>query len=235
MAKRLIHLMDEKKRDAHVELEAPKRKKSSGYINAEGEAVHSERLIKSSENHNYSGLIKKFGDDMALGKALVDEDPEIPFELSGRQLGQTDRVWVREDGTILYCARSLLVTYDTSGEEVERADFIDVEATVAPDTALPWTGRLFPTAEVVRRFVIGRRVRVRHINGLTFDFLYDIAKHLYEEEKMLLLGTGKRGAGPLIFQTNGTPYRGFLEGRIDKDGYLLLLHLSNLELKSVKK
>jgi hypothetical protein len=32
-------------------------------------------------------------------------------------------------------------------------------------------------------------------------------------------------------QVNGTPYRGFLEGRIDGENYILLLHLSNMELK----
>jgi hypothetical protein len=32
-------------------------------------------------------------------------------------------------------------------------------------------------------------------------------------------------------QTNGIPYRGFLEGRIDGEKYQLLLYLSNMELK----
>jgi hypothetical protein len=32
-------------------------------------------------------------------------------------------------------------------------------------------------------------------------------------------------------QVNGTPYRGFLEGRIEGDKFILLLHLSNMELK----
>jgi len=30
---------------------------------------------------------------------------------------------------------------------------------------------------------------------------------------------------------NGSPYRGFLEGRVDGERYILLLHLSNMELK----
>ena len=36
-----------------------------------------------------------------------------------------------------------------------------------------------------------------------------------------------------MLDRNGTPYRGFLEGRVDGDKYLLLLHLTNLELKEL--
>jgi hypothetical protein len=50
---------------------------------------------------------------------------------------------------------------------------------------------------------------------------------------MALVGSGAKGTSPLILQTNGTPYRGFLEGRVKDDAYLLVLHLSNLELKQV--
>ena len=35
-------------------------------------------------------------------------------------------------------------------------------------------------------------------------------------------GGGKSGKDPLIFQTNGSPYRGFLDGRINKNQYQLI-------------
>lgn len=234
MARRVVSLTDAKKRDAHVEVEAPKRQERYGYINPKGERVQSERFIKLTENRTYESLVQEHGDDESLAQALIEDDPEIDFQKAGRRVGSVDRVYVRPDGSVLYCARTLLVQYDPEGEEVERRDFVDVEATVSDDKALPWTGRLFPRDEVVRRFALVRKLRVRHVNGLTFDFLYDIAKHLHEEEKMLFVGSGKKGAAPLIFQTNGTPYRGFLEGRIDEEqgGYLLVLHLSNMELKN---
>ncbi len=233
MPKRVISLTDARDRDAHVEIDTPKVDKRYGYINPKGEEVQSERFIKLTEDRSYEALLEKYGDDAALAEALVEDDAEIDFEKAGRRIGSTDRVYVRSDGSVLYTARVLMVQYGPDGEEKERQDFVDVEATVDEDTPLPWSGRMFPVDEVVRRFAIGRKLRVRHVNGLTFDFLYDIAKQLHEEEKLLLVGSGKRGTRPLIFQTNGSPYRGFLEGRIDGDGYLLLLHLSNLELKSL--
>ena len=47
----------------------------------------------------------------------------------------------------------------------------------------------------------------------------------------VLLGGGEKGNAPLVMTNNGTPYRGFLEGRINGDSFCLLLHLTNLELK----
>ena len=34
-------------------------------------------------------------------------------------------------------------------------------------------------------------------------------------------------------KTNVTPYRGFLDGRINKNQYQLILRLSNMELKKI--
>jgi len=233
MPKRVISLTDVKNRDAHVEIETPRQKERFSYVNPQREPVHSERFIKLTETHTYEALLDEYGDDAALAAALIEKDPELDYEKSGRRVGATDRVYVRSDGSVLYTARVLLVQYTPEGEEKDRRDFVDVEATVNEDSPLPWSGRLFPIGDVVRKFAIVRKLRVRHVNGLTFDFLYDIARLLHEEKKMLFVGSGKKGVQPLVFQTNGTPYRGFLEGRIDGDGYLLLLHLSNMELKQI--
>ena len=70
------------------------------------------------------------------------------------------------------------------------------------------------------------------IRDRTYDFLYEMAKELHESGSLMILGAGPKGRDPLIFRSRSTPYRGFLEGRIDGDKYILLLHLSNLELKT---
>jgi len=46
-----------------------------------------------------------------------------------------------------------------------------------------------------------------------------------------LVGSGDKGTAPLIFQSNGRPYRGFLRGQTNGKSYRLVLHLSDLELK----
>ena len=65
------------------------------------------------------------------------------------------------------------------------------------------------------------------------DGIYHVKKELQDEDVMVLVGAGQKGKEPLIFQANGMPYRGFLEGRVDGKKYQLLLHLSNMELKRI--
>lgn len=231
---RTLSLTDEKRRDAQVELVSPHKSDRLSWIATESATpVHLERLIKSTDKSSWDALLSKHGTPAAVGQALIDGDPEIDLEQVGRRLGQATRVFVGQGGQVLYSARILSVVTAPDGTEKSRGDFVDVEATVGDNVpALPWTGRLMPASEVVRRFAMSRKLQLRHVNGLTFDFLHAIAAHLEKEKKLLVLGAGPKGGAPLIFQTNGTPFRGFLEGRTDgPDSYSLVLHLSNLELK----
>ncbi|MEM9864601.1 MAG: hypothetical protein AAF938_23575 [Myxococcota bacterium] len=94
-----------------------------------------------------------------------------------------------------------------------------------------WTGRRVKAAVAVRRFVFGRTLALTHRDGLTYDYLYAMAKELAESKELVMMGAGDSGKDPLVLVSNGTPYRAFLEGRIDGERYQLLLHLSNMELK----
>jgi hypothetical protein len=232
---RLITIADAKKRDAQIQLDSPKRSDPVRWVSkASGAPIHLERLIKTTDRCSYDALLAKHGSPEALAKALIEGDPEVELEQVGRRLGHATRVHVGPGGQVLYAARVLQVVTAPDGSEKSRGDFIDVEATVGEELPpILWTGRLMPATDVVRRFVFVRKVQLRHVNGLTFDFLYEMAKSLHDEKKMLLVGAGPKGQAPLIFQTNGSPFRGFLEGRVEGEAYRLVLHLSNLELKRV--
>lgn len=228
---KFLNITDDRSRDAQIEVTGPTRAAARAFVAPDGRPVRSTRLVKTTEGHDYVALTKQFPDAEDLAKALVSRDPEIDLEQVGRRVGTAAQVWIGPDGKVLYAARTLKVVTDAAGAEVSRDDFVDVEATVLEDKALPWTGRLFPIDRVLKSFALVQKLQLRHINGLTFDFLHGIAKTLQEKQRMLFLGSGDKGQGPLIFQRNGSPYRGFLEGRADDDGFLLVLHLSNLELK----
>lgn len=232
---RLISIADARKRDAQIQLESAAKRDVVRWVSAAtGRPVRLERLIKTTEKTTYEALSKRLGDDDALAKALVEGDPEIDLEQVGRRLGNATRVWVGPEGSILYAARVLLVVTDPQGEEKSREDFVDVEATVGEELPpLLWSGRLIAAQDVVRRFALVRKLQLRHVNGLTFDFLYEMAKSLHEAGKLLVCGAGPKANLPLIFHSNGAPFRGFLEGRVEGDAYRLVLHLSNLELKPV--
>ena len=232
---RLLSITDTKKRDAQIELRSAVKSERLRWIDRTGGSpLKLERLVKTTEKTSYDALSRAYATPEALSKALVEGDPEIDVEQVGRRLRQASRVWVGPTGQILYAARVLSVVTDAAGNEKSRADFVDVEATVGEELpALVWSGRMMPAIDVIRRVALVRKLQLRHVNGLTFDFLFDIAKTLHTENKMLVVGAGPRAQQPLIFQTNGAPFRGFLEGRVEGERYLLVLHLSNLELKKV--
>ena len=123
------------------------------------------------------------------------------------------------------------VTLDPSGNETSRKPPVEIAPTMDESIPLRWTGKKMPKGEVVRKFLFKRTMQLMHNDGVTFDFLHAMAKELHEENSMVLLAAGANGKDPIILQVNGTPYRGFLEGRIEGDKFILLLHLSNMELK----
>ena len=100
-----------------------------------------------------------------------------------------------------------------------------------PSSELPILMALCAVA--LRMFVFTKKYQVKHVNGLTYDFLYDMAKQLAEKNAMMLIGSGLKGVGPIVLSDGGTNYRAFLEGRIDGEKYCLILHLTNLELKAL--
>lgn len=231
---RTISIMDDKKRDAQIEVDSPRTRKGQTWVGPDGDPVQHVRLVTGTEKTTFEALVEKAGSPDALSQELIDGDPELDLDQVGRRLGSTSRVYLGPKGNVLYVARILKVVYTPDGEEISSDDFVDVEATVGEDLPpLPWTGRLMPIDQVVRRFAFVRKLQLRHVNGLTFDFLYEMAKTLQDQGKLMYVGAGTKAKQPLIFQTNGSPFRGFLEGRVKDDAYKLVLHLSNLEIKAL--
>lgn len=196
----------------------------------DGVAVSFRRYVAAGEGLSDADLQARF--DGAYDKQLVDGDPEIDMEAVGRLIDSTQSVLIGSTGDPLYCAPEIVeVTLSPAGEETDRRAPVDAPSNVNDATPMTWTGRLIPRAEMVRKFVVRRTMQVRHVDGVTFDFLSAMAKDLVDKNSVVLVGAGEGGKGPLIFQLNGSPYRGFLEGRIDGERYQLLLRLSNMELK----
>ncbi|MCA9613371.1 MAG: hypothetical protein KC586_11515, partial [Myxococcales bacterium] len=182
----------------------------------------------------HEALQGTLGDDYA--QALIDGDPEVDMEQVGREIGETSKVYLSADGKVLHAApRDVEVILDTEGQEKERRDWEDKQANVNDELPVRWTGRKMPKKEAVRKFVFSRTIELAHVDGLTYDYLFAMAQELAQEDALMLMGGGSKGRDALIFQTNGTPYRAFLEGRVDGPRYKLLLHLSNMELKRVAK
>lgn len=228
---RTIHLSNEKKRDAQVGFELNRRKSKFRSVTADGNVPVNCRILKSTMATEPDVLLKQFDN---LSDAIIQNDPEIDMEQVGRKLADLQKVYLDGEGKP---AKSVTLTehlYAVDGTERGSRPATVTQANIAVETVpVRWTGKIFPRAQAIRRFVFGRSYQLRHVNGLTFDFLYEMAKKLAESDSMLLLGGGTKGNEPLILSNNGTPYRAFLEGRVRDNSYILLMHLTNLELKEI--
>jgi len=199
-------------------------------LGKDGARVAFRRYLAANAEGLHDALSTRLGEDYA--KALVDGDPEVDLENVGRTIGDTSSVLLSHDGHVLYAAPRLVeILFGPDGAERERRAPVDTEPNVADELPIRWTKMRFKRADLVHRFVVVRTLQVRHVDGLTYDYLHAIAKGLDDADEVVLLGGGEKGRDPLIFDVNGTPFRAFLEGRVEGPRYQLLLHLSNLELK----
>lgn len=227
---RKVHLTNAANRDATVDFVGLKT--SSNYrLGLPDRQVRFRRYLAAADGGLHQDLVRRFASE-DYAEELIDGDPEVDLEQVGRAVAETTKVYLSSEGEVLHAPPEVVeVILDPYGDERERRSPEDVMANVNEELPIRWTGLRFPRAELPRRFVISRTQQVRHYDGLTYDYLYGMAKELDEADEVVMIGGGAKGKKPLIFQTNGTPYRGFLEGRVDGERYMLLLHLSNMELR----
>lgn len=231
-----INLSDSRGRDAIVAARSAAAPPRLRRLDAEGRQVQSRRVVKATLDREHEALLAANGGDPAkLSAALIAGDPELDLELCGLFLTEAPRVHVDPDRHIVHHVTKWEVVRLPDGTIKERRPRRTPEPNVALELPLKWTGRLIPKAEAVRKFVFASTMQIEHVNGLTFDFLFGMAKELAEKDSLMLVGAGPKGNQPLIFQRNGNSYRGFLEGRVAGDRYALILHLSNLEMKAPKE
>ena len=157
--------------------------------------------------------------------------PEVDIEMFGTFLWNVSRVYVNPDEKIVFHVEQHEIVRDANGTEIERRARRQLPANVDTDIPTSWSGNIIPKLQAFRRFVFASKLQIVHVNGLTYDFLYGISKELEQAKGLMLIGGGKSGKEPLVFRRGATAYRGFLEGRTQGDQYILLLHLSNMELK----
>ncbi len=228
-ALRKLHLTNAAGRDATIDFVGLKGPKPAR-LGLPGKEIRFSRYLAATDDGLHSALQARFGDDYA--EALVDGDPEIDLEKIGQAITETNAVYLSAEGEVLHAPPEWTeVIFAPDGTEKDRRDPEDVEANVNDDMPVRWTGRKMPRADVARRFVFDRTLQVRHVDGLTYDYLFGMAQELDVSDQVVLIAGGPKGRDPLIFNRNGSPYRGFLEGRVDGERYQLLLHLSNMELK----
>ena len=226
---RKIHLTNAARRNATIIMNSLKPE-SPPEMGIPGKPVSFMRYLASTEKNLHESLVNAHGEEYA--DLLIKEDPEIDLELIGKTIESTSTVFLTSKGDVMYAAPKIKeVIINPNGSERDQREPVEVEPNVHEEIPIIWSGKKIQVTEAVKKFVFRKTIQLKHVDGLTYDFLYNMAKELSDGENMMLVGGGKKGLDPLIFQANGKPYRAFLEGRIKGESYQLLLHLSDMELK----
>lgn len=230
---RYINLADSKGRNAEIIFSGiPKRTKIKT-VTPEGKATHTIRVLKGAASNSFEGLLKTFGHPENISTALLDKDPEIDFMLTGRYVKETSKLYIDSDLKPAYKVHKRERVIGPDGSVKEERDCKETLANIISQFPVRPSGKLFAKKEIYNKLVFSRKYQLSHVNGLTFDFLFEMAKELHEKQSLMMVSGGEKGNEPLVFQDGGKTYRAFLEGRVKGEEYLLLLHLSNLELKEV--
>ena len=228
-----INISNPKNRDAVVALEALNPKREVRYTDEKGRPVSTRKLLKTDVLHDLPELLIKRKKLDKLADALVKDDPEIDIESFGMFLTDMSRVYVTKKG-IIHLVEEIEIIYNADGTVRERRPRKKEPQNMNGEFPMRWTGKFIKKDEAAHRFVFTNKKQLVHINGLTFDFLYEMAKDLDERDSLLLVRGGEKGDEPLVMNRGGKPYNAFLEGRVRNDAYCLILHLSNMELKRPK-
>lgn len=229
-----INISNAKRRDAVVAMEGLSPAREVYYRDREGRPVATRKLLKSDIEHDLAKLMKRRRTPESVAKALQKDDPEIDIEHFGKFLAETSRVYVSQRG-IVHVVDEFEILKNPDDTVRERRPRKKEFQNINTETPLRWTGKYIKKSEAVHRFVFTNKKQLVHINGLTFDFLYEMAKDLDKRNALLLVRGGEKGDKPVVMNRGGKSYNAFLEGRVKGESYCLILHLSNMELKRPKE
>lgn len=233
---RYIKIEDSNKIDAEITFKSIRRGNEIYMALENGEKPINKRIIKLSKETSVDFLIGKehpTDDDFSeFSDRLIKKDDEIDFNLFGKYIDKVDKIYTNKNLDPVYNVNISEQILDTKGQLVEEKDKVFSKSNINGESIVKWTGKYIPKKKLYNKVVLSSKYQIKHINGLTFDFLFKIAKDLHEKDSFMMLGGGK-GNEPLVLNDGGRPYRAFLEGKIKDQSYVLIIHLSNQEYKSI--
>lgn len=230
-----INIANDKGRDAVVGSLSVLKAVKVRWLDEQGRQIQSGRVMKGHQAHELTALEAKAGGREKIAQTLIDGNPEVDMENFGALLKEASRVFVNPEGQIVRKVRQFEVIKNPDGSERERRPRKIAQPNSDTEIPLKWTGKLMKKKEVYNKFVFAKKRQIVHVNGLTYDFLYGMAKELEKQDSLMLIGAGAKGNQPLVLTRGGQQYRGFLEGRTQGEKYCLILHLSNMELKAAAR
>ena len=227
-----ISLSNSQGRDAQIIAESVRIPVRIRWVDDQDRQVSSARLLKGTIDRDLDALLEQAGSLDKIADVLIAGDPELDIESAGSFLRDTSRVYFNTDRKTVFGVTINEIVRNPDGTEKLRRPKKQPSPNVGAEQPLLWSGKFLPKKEVFNKFAMVAKLQLHHINGLTYDFLFNIAKELEKKDSLLVMGAGAKARDQIVLRRGSIPYRGFLEGRTRGEEYCLLLHLSNIELKA---
>lgn len=185
-------------------------------------------------------VIQKLVNNVDILEDLKTNDDEIDMELTGNILKAKYKILIDDHHDFVYNYDEYEVIKKPDGD-VDRITKLDekpkpnVNDEEEPVKLLKRMSKL----AALQKYAFRGSLHIIHTDGLTYDFVYDLAKDLHERNEMALVapvkkmvvdGKEKLVAQRLRLRAGSKRYWGLLEGRVDGEKYALILHLTSLEL-----
>lgn len=230
---RRINLADLKGRNTEITFSGFTKKPFVKSVTKDGNPLRTLRVLKAPASCSFEALMKRYGDPEKISEAILQADSEIDLLQCGMFIDSVSKLYLDKNQKPVFKVGRIEKVFHPDGTLKEERPVKELQSNVLLETPIRMSGKLLPKKDVIQRIVLSKKYQLSHSNGLTFEFLFNIAKELEDTNSLMLVGAGAKGLEPLVFQDGGKAYRAFLEGRTSGDKYCLIMHLSNLELRSI--
>jgi hypothetical protein len=194
-----------------------------------GESVKNQRFIVFTHEKRDELLL----DQQDILSKLVETDEDVDLEVAGKLISSTKRIVVDQKYEPVYSYILYDVLKKPNGETQERHHKKTLSNLNRPLPVII-SDNLYSPEELIQNYVFRLHYYITHSDGVTFKFLYDVAKRLSEEGKLAEIETFNpetKKHEPLVLVDGGRKFpRTFVEGIVEGNSYALLLHLSDQEL-----
>ncbi|MGV9172864.1 MAG: hypothetical protein ACOC44_13720 [Promethearchaeia archaeon] len=205
------------------------------------EVRNTSRAIFTYDNR----FMKKMRKDKNLRKEFMNADKEINLKWTGKEISRTFRILFNQDDDLCYNFTEYEIEKDRHGRIIpcKKCGEVYCKHQIKTRTRSNINREEKPIVfikpmrmkklEAIKKWSFGRSYQLRHVDGLTFKFCYELAEKLHNTGDMVLMAPinmEEKKPEKLILRNNTRGFYAWLEGRIKGKKYALILHRATLKL-----
>jgi len=170
MSLRKIHIANKKARNAIINFKGHTPTSRAYKVDENLNKVFNRKIIKGVAENTLDGLKAKLGDDLEkMADLLMSGDPEIDYEVTGRFLGASPKVYINEALKVVYRVNKIEKVFDPNGALKEERELRQLDSNITNEVPLKWSGKYFKIDKYYNKFVFVRTYQLFHDSGLTYD------------------------------------------------------------------